>query len=293
MKLADFLSDTRSRFEAHIQSTFQPSPSEHLARAIHYSLLNGGKRLRPALVHAAAMACQQNNDDWLIPATAIEMIHVYSLVHDDLPSMDNDDLRRGKPTNHKAFDEATAILAGDALQAEAFQLLAHAENFNDSQVRKMLISLTNASGYQGMVGGQMLDILAEQQTGTLGRLEHIHRLKTGALIKSALMLGALCNKDVAPESLAQLANYGDAIGLAFQITDDVLDITSSTEVLGKPQGSDLDAGKTTYVSLLGLAGAQQHAQQQFDLANYALRIMGLNETSLLLQLADYILNREY
>jgi geranylgeranyl pyrophosphate synthase len=293
MKLADFLSDTRTCFEAQLQSTFQPSPSQHLANAIHYSLLNGGKRLRPALVRAAAMACQQTNDDWLVPASAIEMIHVYSLIHDDLPSMDDDDLRRGKPTNHKAFDEATAILAGDALQAEAFQLLANSTCFNDAQVRQMLVSISLASGHQGMVGGQMLDILAEEQTGTLEQLESIHRLKTGALIKAALKLGALCNKDVSQETLLQLENYGDAIGLAFQITDDVLDITSSTEVLGKPQGSDLDGNKTTYVSLLGLTGAEQHAQQQFSLAIEALTNMDLNESSLLWQLAEYILNREY
>ncbi|MFQ3231561.1 polyprenyl synthetase family protein [Reinekea sp.] len=293
MKLADFLSDTRTRFETHLLSTFQPSPSQHLASAIHYSLLNGGKRLRPALVRAAALACEHDNDDWLVPATAIEVIHVYSLIHDDLPAMDDDDLRRGKPTNHKAFDEATAILAGDALQAEAFQLLANAVNFNDAQVRRMLISISAGAGHQGMVGGQMLDILAEKQNGTLEQLETIHRLKTGALIKAALTLGALCQKNVSQETLEQLENYGDAIGLAFQITDDILDVTSSTEVLGKPQGSDLDGNKTTYVSLLGLTGAEHHAQQQFSLAIESLTNMGLNESSLLWQLAEYILNREY
>ena len=293
MKLDEYLSDTRSRFETHLQHSFQHSPSEQLKNAIHYSLLDGGKRLRPALVRAAALACGQSNQHWLIPASAIEMVHVYSLIHDDLPAMDNDDLRRGKPTNHKAFDEATAILAGDALQTEAFLQIAQATEFNDQQVRRMLTALTKASGGQGMVGGQMLDILAEQTSSTLEQLQHIHRLKTGALIQASLAIGALCKVDVTDSVLQQLEVYGDAIGLAFQITDDVLDVTSTTEVLGKPQGSDAEAQKTTYVTLLGLSGAKQQAHFQHQRALSALTDMGLNETSLLWQLADYILYRDH
>jgi geranylgeranyl pyrophosphate synthase len=293
MKLADFLLDTRTHFESHLQKTFSQPASEHLANAAHYSLLDGGKRLRPALVRAASLAANHSNDDWLVPASAIEAIHVYSLIHDDLPAMDDDDLRRGRATNHKAFDEATAILAGDALQAEAFQILASATNFTDAQARQMMLSLSFAAGHQGMVGGQMLDILAEKQTVTLEQLKRIHQLKTGALINAALRLGALCQPDITQDQLNLLSDYGNAIGLAFQITDDLLDVTGSTEVLGKPQGSDLEADKTTYVSLLGIDGAKAQAQLQRRRATQALTAMSLDETSLLWQLAEFILERDH
>lgn len=293
MKLEAYLAETRNELELALTQSFNSSENTHLRQAIHYSLLEGGKRLRPALVKAAAQAVGCSTEHWLIPAQALEMIHVYSLIHDDLPAMDDDDLRRGKPTNHKKFDDATAILAGDALQTEAFTLIAQSPLLADSQARKMLLELGKAAGAQGMVAGQMIDLLSEDQSLNLAQLEQLHRLKTGALIKAALRLGAMCNPDVTPEQLDKLAHYGEALGLAFQITDDILDVTSSTEVLGKPQGSDLIAEKSTYVKLLGLDGARNKAREQHQLATNTLTELEFDQHSILWQLADYVLQREY
>jgi len=293
MKLDLFLDDTRQQLEQALKASFNSTAFPPLQKAIHYSLLDGGKRLRPALVRTAAQSAGELNDKWLIPAQALEMIHVYSLIHDDLPAMDNDDLRRGRPTNHKRFDEATAILAGDALQTEAFGLIARDSNLTDSQVRAMIIQLSDASGAKGMVAGQMLDLDSEQKALNVDQLAHLHSLKTGALIKASLRLGALCNPTVNDDLLTQLDIYGTAIGLAFQITDDILDVTSTTEVLGKPQGSDIAAQKSTYVSLLGLERAKQKAKEQTDLATQALRSLDMNTDSLLWQLADYVLKRNH
>ncbi|MDB9894862.1 polyprenyl synthetase family protein [Reinekea forsetii] len=293
MNLDDFLSDTRSQLEEQLLTSFAAPRSERLQTAVHYSLLNGGKRLRPALVRAAALAAGNDSQDWLLPAMALEMIHVYSLVHDDLPAMDNDDLRRGKATNHKAFDEATAILAGDALQSEAFAILADAANLSDRQARQMIARLSRAAGANGMVGGQMIDLQSEQQKLTLDQLETLHTLKTGALIQAALGLGALCQSPVDAALLDAFEDYGQALGLAFQITDDILDVTASTLVLGKPSGSDLASDKATYVSLLGLDGARQQADEQGRLALAALARVGLDAQTLLGQLADYVVQRDY
>jgi geranylgeranyl pyrophosphate synthase len=293
MNLDDFLSDTRAQLEVQLLTSFAAPRSERLQTAVHYSLLNGGKRLRPALVRAAALAAGNNSQDWLLPAMALEMIHVYSLVHDDLPAMDNDDLRRGKATNHKAFDEATAILAGDALQSEAFTILADAANLSDRQARQMIARLSRAAGAHGMVGGQMIDLQSEQQKLALDQLETLHNLKTGALIQAALGLGALCQSPVDPALLDAFEDYGQALGLAFQITDDILDVTASTLVLGKPSGSDLASDKATYVSLLGLDGARQQADEQGRLALAALARVGLDAQTLLGQLADYVVQRDY
>ncbi|TCS43167.1 polyprenyl synthetase family protein [Reinekea marinisedimentorum] len=293
MSLDHFLTDTREQLEAALTQCFAQSASSRLRESVLYSLLDGGKRLRPALVRAAAEVVEAPADSWLSPACALEMVHVYSLIHDDLPAMDNDDLRRGKPTNHKQFDEATAILAGDALQAEAFLLLATAEQFSNSQARQMITTLAQAAGAGGMVGGQMIDLQSEHKTLSLTELENLHALKTGALIKAALQLGALCQPQPNSVKLAALNQYGSAIGLAFQITDDILDVTASTEVLGKPQGSDVAAEKSTYVSLLGLDGARQKAQEQQASAIAALQKAGLDSNSLLWQLADYVLQRDH
>jgi len=293
MNLEDFLSDTRSQLEERLLASFAAPRSERLRTAIHYSLLNGGKRLRPALVRAAALAAGNDTQDWLVPAMALEMVHVYSLVHDDLPAMDNDDLRRGKATNHKAFDEATAILAGDALQSEAFAILADDEHLTDRQARQMIAQLSRAAGANGMVGGQMIDLQSEQQKLTLDQLETLHTLKTGALIQAALRLGALCHSQADPALLHALDDYGHALGLAFQITDDILDVTASTLVLGKPSGSDLASDKATYVSLLGLDGARQQADEQGRLALAALARVGLDSQSLMGQLAEYVIQRDY
>jgi geranylgeranyl pyrophosphate synthase len=293
MKLDAFLDTTRSELESALQQTFNKAASATLRQAIHYSLLDGGKRLRPALVRAAAKVAGNDTPLWLVPAQALEMIHVYSLIHDDLPAMDNDDLRRGKPTNHKQFNEAAAILAGDALQSEAFYLIAREPGLNDAQARAMTLELSSAAGASGMVAGQMIDLESEHRTLTLAQLADLHRLKTGALIKAALQLGAQCNATLDAALSTGLNDYGDAIGLAFQITDDILDVTSSTEVLGKPQGSDLAAEKSTYVSLLGLEGARQQANEQHQRATQALQSLNLTEESVLWQLADYVIQRNH
>ena len=293
MNLDSFLSDTRDQLEQALTKSFQACTFAPLTHAVHYSLLDGGKRLRPALVRAAAQCAEQHSALWLTPAQALEMIHVYSLIHDDLPAMDNDDLRRGRLTNHKKFDEATAILAGDALQTEAFSIIANDTQLTDRQVRTMTVQLSHAAGANGMVAGQMIDLASEQKALTVDELAHLHSLKTGALIRASLRLGALCNPQVSGSLLAQLDIYGTAIGLAFQITDDILDVTSSTEVLGKPQGSDLAAQKSTYVSLLGIEGAQQKAQEQAGLARAALTELGMDSESILWQLIDYVIDRHY
>jgi geranylgeranyl pyrophosphate synthase len=293
MKLEAFLAETRLQLEGALEDSFSGANSDHLRTAIHYSLLEGGKRFRPALVRAAALSAGVEDNLWLVPAQAVEMIHVYSLVHDDLPAMDNDDLRRGKATNHKAFDEATAILAGDALQTEAFSLIAQSKQLNDTQARQMTQTLSSASGATGMVGGQMIDLLSEQKSLNVDELANLHRLKTGALIKAALRLGLLCSPNVTQNQLNAMEHYGDALGLAFQITDDVLDVTSSTAVLGKPQGSDQAAQKSTYVKLLGLQGAKDKAAEQHALATQSLKTLKQDEQSVLWQLADYVLLRDH
>lgn len=292
MTLADFLRDTQQQIEIALQQTFDDSGSVLLTEAIHYSLLDGGKRLRPALVRAAAELTQSQTSLWLTPAQSVEMIHVYSLIHDDLPAMDNDDLRRGKATNHKRFDEATAILAGDALQTEAFACIAQQIALTDKQAREMILALTQGSGAYGMVGGQVIDLQSEHKTLSLNELAQLHALKTGALIRTSLRLGALCSTEVESKVLKSLDKFGQAIGLTFQIVDDILDVTSTTEVLGKPQGSDLAAEKSTYVSLLGLDGARNKAKEQHQIATSELLSLNQTPQSNLWQLADYILQRQ-
>jgi geranylgeranyl pyrophosphate synthase len=293
MNLNDFLFETRQQLETALEQTFQDSASESLIAAIHYSLLDGGKRLRPALVRAAAQLSGDDSDRWLVPAQALEMIHVYSLIHDDLPAMDDDSLRRGKPTNHIQFSEATAILAGDALQTEAFRLLSEAEQLSDAQARAMSLQLAKQAGATGMVSGQLIDLESEHKTLTVAELENLHSLKTGALINASLQMGALCSPELSPAIQSALQDYAHALGLAFQITDDILDVTSSTEVLGKPQGSDEAAEKSTYVSLLGLDGAKDKAIEQFERAIAALESLEQTSDSLLWQLAEYVIHRDH
>jgi farnesyl diphosphate synthase len=226
-------------------------------------------------------------------AAAIECIHSYSLVHDDLPAMDDDDLRRGRPTCHIVYGEAHAILAGDALQTLAFDLIAnHSFNVPAQQQLKMIAALAKASGIEGMVGGQALDIAATDKLVNLAELERIHKLKTGALLNCAITLGALCAADTNQQTLLQLKQFGDAIGLAFQVQDDILDIEGDTQVLGKPQGSDVAANKATYPALLGLTGAKQKAQSLLKCALDALAAIDA-DTSELENLAKYIVERDY
>ncbi|HEA14998.1 MAG TPA: (2E,6E)-farnesyl diphosphate synthase [Pseudoalteromonas prydzensis] len=261
--------------------------------ATHYSVLNGGKRLRPFLVYATGRMLGAKHQDLDVLAAAIECIHSYSLVHDDLPAMDDDDLRRGRPTCHIVYGEAHAILAGDALQTLAFDLIAnHAFDVPAQQQLKMIATLAKASGIEGMVGGQALDIAATNTAVSLIELERIHQLKTGALLNCAISLGALCATDIDEHTLLQLKRFGDAIGLAFQVQDDILDIEGDTQVLGKPQGSDVAANKATYPAILGLAGAKQKAQHLLEQALHALAAINADTTELE-HLAKYIVERDY
>ena len=269
-------------------------PSADAARlleAMKYSLLNGGKRVRPLLVYASAQACQANLNHADYAALAIEMVHAYSLVHDDLPAMDDDDLRRGQPTCHIAFDEACAILAGDALQSEAFSLLSGPiDGLLPVQQLSMVNTLAVASGLYGMAGGQSLDLEAVNQSVDLPYLENMHNHKTGALIKASVLLGAQCQASLDSHTKHALSQYADAMGLAFQVQDDILDVISDTQTLGKTQGADAALNKPTYVSLLGLDGAKLKAAQLHQAAMDALEPLGENAQALR-QIADYIIKR--
>ena len=236
-------------------------PAFRVVQAMHYSLFVGGKRLRPILCLAAAEAVGGDPGEALAVACALEMIHTYSLIHDDLPAMDDDDLRRGQPTCHKQFDEATAILAGDGLLTEAFHLLAAAAprfQGREAMLLEVVELLGKAAGYRGMVGGQMLDLMAEGRKISLKELETVHRLKTGALLTAATRSGALMGGGSRVEVTA-LTAYGERFGLAFQVTDDLLDVEGTTEEIGKPAGSDEKRQKATYPALLGLEASRQWA----------------------------------
>lgn len=265
-----------------------------LHQAMRYSTMNGGKRMRPMLTYATGLALGLSEDSLDGPACAVECIHVYSLIHDDLPAMDNDDLRRGKPTCHKAFDEATAILAGDALQALAFDILANDANMRvsaDSRV-KMIAALARASGSQGMVGGQAIDLGSVGRKLTLPELENMHIHKTGALIRASVNLASLSKPDLDADVAKKLDHYAKCIGLSFQVKDDILDIEADTATLGKTQGKDADNDKPTYPALLGLAGAKQKAQQLHEQAVESLAGFG-TEADLLRELSLYIIERSH
>ncbi len=265
---------------------------QRLYQAMRYSVMNGGKRVRPLLVMASCQALGGTARQASGPACAVELIHAYSLVHDDLPAMDDDCLRRGQPTTHIAFDEATAILAGDALQTLAFEVLADPQlTCGTDRLRlDMLHTLARASGAAGMVGGQAIDLAATGQHISQSHLERMHRHKTGALIAASVRLGALASGQATTARLDALHSYATAIGLAFQVQDDILDITGTTEALGKQQGSDTAHDKSTYPALLGLEQAKSYALQLRDDALQALAGFDQN-ADILRQLADYIVER--
>jgi geranylgeranyl diphosphate synthase type II len=260
-----------------------------LREAMAYSLLAGGKRLRPILALAAAEAVGGKADDAIDAACAVEFIHTYSLIHDDLPAMDDDDFRRGRPTNHKKFGEAVAILAGDALCAEAFRVAAANRRGREAAVADVVYELARASGAVGMVGGQVIDIEATGKKIDVAHLEVLHRAKTGELLLVAIRAGARMG-GATDEQLEKLTVYGRALGLAFQIIDDVLDITADLQTLGKDPGSDREAGKTTFVDLLGVDGARTRAKQVMDEGLAALADFG-DRAEALRALAQYTLNR--
>ena len=268
---AKFLADSQQRVQQSLPTALSNTGSEYadadastklqrLSEASIYSLMNGGKRVRASLVYATAHALGQGTSPGLDEiACAIEMIHAYSLVHDDLPAMDDDDLRRGKPTCHIAFDEATAILVGDALQARAFEVLTNLPGENASAKLALIRQLSAAAGPRGMVGGQAIDLAAVDQQLDLAALQTMHQLKTGALIRVAIAMSAIwCG--ASEQQLSQLDRYGKAIGLSFQVQDDIIDIESNTETLGKTQGADQALNKPTFPALLGMLGAKQLAQ---------------------------------
>ena len=294
--LKTYLSACQNRVERALDARL---PSENilpqtLHQAMHYTVLDGGKRTRPLLTYATGKALGLSEDVLDAPACAVEFIHVYSLIHDDLPAMDNDDLRRGKPTCHKAFDEATAILAGDALQALAFDVLANDPSIKvDAMARlKMISTLTRASGSQGMVGGQAIDLASVGTKLSLPELENMHIHKTGALIRASVNLAALSKPDLDPSVAKQLDHYAKCIGLSFQVKDDILDIESDTATLGKTQGKDNDNDKPTYPALLGMAGAKQKALELHEQAVASLSSFG-SEADLLRDLSLYIIERSH
>ncbi len=267
---------------------------ETLHRAMRYSALAGGKYVRPLLVYSTGQALGVTRDALDGPACAIELIHSYSLVHDDLPAMDDDDLRRGKPTCHRAFDEATAILTGDALQSLAFHILASDPSIAVAATQRiqMIEALANASGSLGMAGGQAIDLEADGKGNsmTLEALEYMHAQKTGALIRASVRLGALSHASINETMLAHLDQYAANIGLAFQIRDDILDIEASTDTLGKSQGADIARNKPTYPALLGLDGAKQKALQLHEVALENLATFG-DEANALRWISEYIVQR--
>lgn len=282
-----FLEQVQTRINAFLNS--QLSTHNKLDEAIHYSVMNGGKRLRPALCYAVTDYLNIDFDKADTIAAALEMMHCYSLIHDDLPAMDDDDLRRGKPTCHIAYDEATAILAGDALQPLAFQMLCKTET-KAEHIITMMDMFANASGNNGMVLGQFYDLQAETKpVENVTQLKNIHRNKTGALIKASVLLPAIA---FSSNEADKLALFSDHLGLAFQIQDDILDITSTTEILGKAQGSDIQRSKSTYVSLLGLEGAKTAFNEEIEFAMNILHSLE-NEPTELIALTEFITTRTF
>ncbi len=293
--LKDYLEFCQTRVEKALDARL---PSENqlpqkLHRAMRYTVLDGGKRMRPMLTYCAGKTLGIDPGALDGPACAVEFIHVYSLIHDDLPAMDDDDLRRGKATCHVAFDEATAILTGDALQALAFEILANDPSIiaTPENRLKMIATLSRASGSQGMVGGQAIDLESVGRSLSLPELENMHIHKTGALIRASVNLATFAKTDIDPMVAKKLDNYAKCIGLSFQVKDDILDEESDTETLGKTQGKDQNNNKPTYPALLGLTGAKQKAQELHEQALDSLSMFG-SEADLLRDLSLYIIQRD-
>jgi len=287
------VAECRARIERVLERTLMlPDPgTARLREAMRYSVLGAGKRLRPTLVYLTGEALGAPLERLDDPAAAVELIHVYSLVHDDLPAMDDDDLRRGRPTCHRAYDEATAILVGDALQALAFAVLANDPGDGSAPLRlEMIRVLARATGTSGMAGGQAVDLAAVGQSLTVGAVEDMHRRKTGALIQASVMLGALAAGVSGGTELAALERFGGEIGLAFQIQDDILDVEGDPRVLGKSTGADAAHAKPTYPSTVGIETARTRARELCDAAVSALNLLGPRAAALT-QLANFIVAR--
>ncbi|GAA5217426.1 (2E,6E)-farnesyl diphosphate synthase [Corallincola platygyrae] len=291
MNISEQLTQRQQTINAVIEQQLAalPDSAPELKAAMRHAALLGGKRVRPYLVYTTGKMLGASDEQLAPAAAAIEYIHAYSLTHDDLPAMDNDELRRGQPTCHIAFDEATAILAGDALQTLAFETLSQAEQLSAECRLALTQQLAQASGYLGMCGGQAMDIAATDSEISFDQLRTVHRLKTGALIRAAVSMGATVG-GASEQVKRALDKYASAIGLAFQIQDDILDVTSDTETLGKPQGSDSDLNKSTYPAILGLEGAIAEAERQLQEALHALSGLPYNSDNLA-EFARFVVQR--
>lgn len=293
MTLEDFSQYARRRVDNYLrQNLSQYKPATHLQNAMSYSLFNGGKRVRPMLTYATATLLGEANDLTDASAAAIESVHAYSLIHDDLPAMDDDDLRRGKLTCHRQYDEATAILAGDALQTFAFELLSQSTHNKTAIQLQLIQELVHASGRHGMVTGQMIDLANVGKTINIHAVEQMHQHKTGALIRASVRMGAISTGSHTEKDFVALDAYANAIGLAFQVQDDIIDIISDTTTLGKTQFSDEDANKPTYPKLLGLEGAKNLAQSLHGQAIDSISSFG-SAAQPLVELANYIIGRNH
>jgi farnesyl diphosphate synthase len=300
MKAAAFESwkqQAQAAVEAALQAWVPEAAPAGLGQAMRYGVLDGGKRVRPLLVLAAARAAGGDERAAMRPAVAVELIHAYSLIHDDMPCMDNDVLRRGKPTVHVQYGQAQAMLAGDAMHTLAFELLTAApgqeEDFElpPPLSARLCALLARAAGHAGMAGGQAIDLASVGKPLAHAQLRDMHRRKTGALLQASVMMGAACGR-IEAQAWRALGEYGDAIGLAFQIVDDILDVTQESATLGKTAGKDLDCNKPTYVSVLGLEAARRQADQLHAQAQAALARSGLGDIGTLSRLAERIVERE-
>ena len=293
MDLAAYLTG-RTKLVDRALNRFLPKESVKpvtIHKAMRYSIFAGGKRLRPVLVLAAAEACGGKLDAALPAACAVECIHTYSLIHDDLPCMDDDDLRRGRPTNHKVFGDGIAVLAGDALLTIAFEILAKAATTKRYNTAAFITELAHASGSRWLVGGQVADLEGEGKKLSGSELQYIHRCKTAALLTSSIRLGAM-NANASDAQLKALTTFGQSVGLAFQVIDDILDVTQSSEKLGKTAGKDIDSQKATYPAVFGLEKSRKEAHRLTTLAHRSLGVFGTKADDLR-ALADYLLAREY
>jgi len=293
MKLATYLKRQGKAVEAALSRFLPPAKTKPatLHRAMRYSIFAGGKRLRPILALAAAESCGGSTRLALPVACAVECIHTYSLIHDDLPCMDDDDLRRGRPTSHKVFGEGIAVLTGDALLTETFAILATAPETPRYQIRHLLQELTLAAGSRALIAGQVADLEAEGKKSARAELRFIHKGKTAAMIVASLRLGAM-SANASKKQLQALTTFGENLGLAFQVIDDILDITQTSSKLGKSAGKDVAAQKTTYPALLGLEAARKEALRLTQAAQKALLPLGA-DADRLREIADHLLDREY
>ncbi len=293
MDLKNYLADRAALVDAAMDAylpTAEERPST-IHEAMRYAIFAGGKRLRPVLCLAAAEACGGETADALAPACAVELMHTYSLVHDDLPAMDDDDLRRGRPTCHKVYGEGMAVLCGDALLTEAFLVLSQAPVTKHYATRDHIAELAETGGSRKLIGGQVMDLEGEGKKLTKKELVRIHEAKTAALLTTSLRLGAM-TANATPAKLAALTKFGHNLGLAFQVIDDILDVTQSTEVLGKTAGKDEAVEKATYPSIIGLAASRKEAAKLTKAAMDSLKPFG-KKAKRLEQIASYLLKREY